>query len=54
VHNEYRKAAKDLDRTNHHETDDELGPVKSIRLSFGRVAGKHEGTVLGLGIGCFV
>jgi len=33
--------------------DDKLGPVKSALLSFGPVAGKYEGAVLGLGIGCF-
>ena len=32
---------------------DEIGPIKYAFLSFGPVAGKHEGTVLGLGIGCF-
>ena len=37
----------------HHTPDDDIGPVKSALLSFGPVAGKHEGTVLGLGIGCF-
>ena len=31
----------------------EIGPVKSALLSFGPVAGKYEGSVLGLGIGCF-
>ena len=47
------KAAKDLDGKYHHTPDDEIGPVKSALLSFGPVAGKYEGTVLGLGIGCF-
>ena len=53
VHKEYCKAAKDLDSKYHHTPDNEIGPVKSALLSFGPVAGKHEGTVLGLGIGCF-
>ena len=50
---EYFKAAKDLDNKYHHTSDDEIGPVKSALLSFGPVAGKYEGAVLGLGIGCF-
>jgi len=53
VHKEYCKAAKDLDSKYHHTPDGEIGPVKSALLSFGPVAGKYEGTVLGLGIGCF-
>jgi len=53
VHKEYCKAAKDLDSKYHHIPDDEIGPVKSALLSFGPVAGKYDGTVLGLGIGCF-
>jgi len=52
-HKEYHKAAKDLDSKYHHTSDDEIGPVKSALLSFGSLAGKYEGTVLGLGIGCF-
>ena len=47
------KAAKDLKSKYHHTPDDEIGPVKSALLSFRPVAGKYEGTVLGLGIGCF-
>jgi len=54
AHEAYCKAAKDLNSKYHHNLDDEIGPVKSALLSFGPVAGKHEGTVLGLGIGCFV
>jgi len=53
VYKEYFKAAKDLDSKYYHTPDDEIGPVKSALLSFGPVAGKYEGTVLGLGIGCF-
>ena len=53
VHKEYCKAAKDLDSKYQHTPDNEIGPVKSALLSFGPVAGKHEGTALGLGIGCF-
>ena len=53
VHKEYCKAAKYLDSKYHHNPDDEIGPVKSSFLSLGPVAGKYEGTVLGLGIGCF-
>ena len=53
VHQEYCKAPKDLDSKYHHTPDNEIGPVKSVLLSFRPVAGKHEGTVLGLGIGCF-
>jgi len=34
-------------------SDDEIGPAKAALLSFGSVAGKYEGTVFGLGIGCF-
>jgi len=49
----YCKAAKDLDSKYHHTPDDEVGPVKSALLSLGPVADKYEGTVLGLGIGCF-
>jgi len=48
-----RLGLKDLDSKYHHTPDDEIGPVKSALLSFGPVAGKHEGTVLGLGIGYF-
>ena len=47
VHKEYCKAAKDLDSKYHHTPDNEIGPVKSALLSFGPVAGKHNGTVLG-------
>jgi len=36
VHKEYCKTAKDLDIKYHHTPDDELGPVKSTLLSFGR------------------
>ena len=50
---EHCKAAKDLDSKYNHTPDNKTGPVKSALLSFGPVAGKHEGTVLGLGIGCF-
>ena len=53
MHKGYCKAAKDLNNKYRHTPDDEIGPVKSSFLSFGPVAGKHEGTVLGLGIGCF-
>jgi len=53
VRKEYCKAAKDLDSKYNHNPDDEIGPVKSALLSFGPVAGKYEGTVLVLGIGCF-
>ena len=53
MHKEYCKAAKDLDSKYHHTSDDEIGPVKSALLSFGPLVGKYEGTVLGLGIGCF-
>ena len=53
VHRAYCKAAKDLDSKYRHTPDDEIGPVKSALLSFGPVAGKYEGTVLGLGVGCF-
>jgi len=53
VHKEYCKAAKDLDSKYHHTPDDEIGPVKSALLSFGPVAGKYEGTVFGLRVGCF-
>ena len=53
VHKEYCKAAKDLDSKYHHTPDNGIGPVKYALLSFGPVAGKHEGSVLGLGIGCF-
>jgi len=53
VHRAYCKAAKDLDSKHPYTPDDEIGPVKSTLLSFGPVAGKYEGTVLGLGIGCF-
>jgi len=34
-----------------HISDDENGPVKSAKLLFQPATGKHEGTVLGLGIG---
>ena len=44
---------KYFDSKHHHNLDNENGPVKSALLSFGLVAGKYEGTVLGLGIGCF-
>ena len=44
------KAAKDLKSKYHHTPVDEIGPVKSALLSFGPVAGKYEGMVLGLGI----
>ena len=47
------KAAEGLDSKSHHTPGDEIGLVKSVLLSFGPVAGKYEGTVLGLGIGCF-
>jgi len=53
VHKAYCKAAKDLDSKCHHNPDDEICPVNSAFLSFSPVAGKYEGTVLGLGIGCF-
>jgi len=53
VHEEYCKAVKDLDSKYHNTPDDELGPAKSAFLSFGPVAGKYEGTVFGLGLGCF-
>ena len=53
MHKEYCKAAKDLNRKYHHTPDNEIGPVRYALLSFGPVAGKHEGPVLGLGIGCF-
>ena len=53
VHKEYCKAAKKLDSKNHHTSVNEYDPVESALLSFGPVAGKYEGTVLGLGIGCF-
>jgi len=51
VHKEY-KAAKDLDSKYHHTPGDENSPVK-YRSSFGPATGKYEGTVHGLGIGCF-
>ena len=47
VHKEYCKAAKDLDGKYHHTPDDKIGSVKAALLSFGPVAGKHEGKVLG-------
>ena len=53
VHKEYCKAAKDLDSKHHHTPENEIDPVKCALLSFGPVAGKHEVTALGLGIGCF-
>ena len=53
MHKAYCKAAKDLDSKYHHTPDDEIGPVKSALLSIRPEAGKYEGTVLGLGIGCF-
>ena len=53
MHKEYCKPVKNLDSKYHHTPDDENGPVKIAPLSFGPVAGKFEGTVLGLGIGCF-
>jgi len=53
VHKDYCKAAKDLDSKYHHNLDDELGPVKSVLLSLWLVAGKHEGMVLELDLGCF-
>jgi len=53
VHKAYCKAAKDLYSKYHRTPDDEIHPVKSALLSFGPVAGKYEGTVLGLGNGCF-
>ena len=37
VHKEHCKAAKDRDSRYQHTPDDELGPVKSALLSFGRV-----------------
>ena len=46
-------AARDLDSKYNHTPDDEIGPVRYAFLLFGPVAGKHEGSVLGLGIGCF-
>ena len=52
MHKEHFKAAKDLDSKYHHTPDDETGPVKYALLSFGPVAGKYEGTALGLSIGC--
>jgi len=53
MHKEYCKAAKNPDSKYRHTPEDEIGPVKSALLSFGPVAGKYEGMVLGLGIGCF-
>ena len=53
MHKAYCKAAKDLESKYLHTPDDEIGPVKSALLSFGPVGGKYEGTVFGLGIGCF-
>jgi len=53
VHAGYYKAAKNLESKYHHTAGDENGLVKSALLSGGTVAGKHEGTALGLGIGCF-
>jgi len=53
VHKEYCKAVKDLDSGTTILRDDKNGPVQSALLSFGPVAGKYEGAVLGLGIGCF-
>ena len=41
-HEEYCKAAKDLDSKYHNTPDDEIGPVKSALLSFGPVAGKRS------------
>ena len=53
MHKEYFKAAKDLDSKDHSTLNDETGSFKSALLLFGPVSGKHEGAVLGLGIGCF-
>jgi len=53
VHKAYCKAAKDLDSKHNNTPDDEICPVLSALLSFGPVAGKYEGTVIGLGVGCF-
>ena len=53
MHKGYCKAAKNLDSKYHDTPDDWNGPVKSALLSFGPVASKYEGIVLGLGIGCF-
>jgi len=53
VQKEYCNVVKDLDSRYHHTPDDEIGPVKSALMSFLPVSGKHEGTLLGLGIGCF-
>jgi len=52
VHKEHCKAIQDFDNKYHYTPDDEIGPVKSALLSFEPVAGKYEGTTLGLGIGC--
>ena len=49
AHKAYCKAGSKY----HHYPDDEIGPFKSVLLSFGPVAGKYEGSALGLGIGCF-
>jgi len=51
VHKEHYKATKDLDSKYHPALGDDNGLVKSALLSFGSVAGKHEGAVLGFGIG---
>ena len=53
VHKAHCKAVKDLESKYHHTPDYEIGPFESALLSFGPVAGKYEGTILGLGIGCF-
>jgi len=53
VQKAYCKAAKDLDSKYHHTPNGKIGPVKSSLLSFEPAAGKYEGTVLGLGSGCF-
>jgi len=50
---EHFEAPKDLDSKYHHTPDDELGPVKSALWSFGPMADKHEGTLLGLSTGSF-
>jgi len=49
VHKAYCKAAS----TKYHHPDGEIGPAKYALWSFGPVAGKYEGTGLGLGMGCF-
>jgi len=53
AHKRCYKAAKGLSSKYDRALGDENGPVKSALLTFGPLAGKHEGMVLGLGIGCF-